>query len=364
MLNLISSTDSYDLFEYEVNPKINTDKIAGFDLDNTLITTRSGLIFAKNCSDWKLKYDNIKDKLNKLINNNYRIVIITNQLGVLKGKITKDDLYSKILYISRELKVNLTWITLYKEDLYRKPRIKSLELLGDINKSESFYCGDACGRTGDFSDTDYKFAQNAGIKIYSDSYYFTDIDDSYEYSSSIHPIMYTKDYEDLSSMVENKSSDREIILMIGPMAAGKSTFCKTYFSNYEIISQDDYKTLQRCKAKVLKILTSSNKNIIIDNTNKDIKTRKNWIDLIQKSKIKINMRYIYISIPKSLAMHINTYRTLTNSKKIPKVAIHTYYKQYEPPSATESTIINEIIIIPFYLNESIIDIDLFKMYLE
>ncbi len=366
MLNIISSTESYDLIEYNVLDKgLETNKIAGFDLDNTLIITKSGFTFASNSNDWKFKYNNIKEEFKKLIDNNYRIVIITNQLGVLKGKTTKDDLYSKILYISRELELNITWIALYQDDIYRKPRIKSLDLLVDnLDKTNSFYCGDACGRKNDFSDTDYKFALNAGIKIYSDNYYFNKFDDSHEYSISLHPIVYTKEYKDLTTMVKNKLPDREVILMIGSMASGKSTFCKTYFSDYEIINQDELKTIAKCKNKVLNTLNNTNKNIIIDNTNRNIKTRKYWIDLFHKNNIKINMRYIYLNVPKSLALHINTYRTLLNQKKIPKVAIHTFYKQYEAPTTTESSNIVEIIILPFYLNESIIDMNLFKMFLE
>jgi len=107
MLNFIQETESYDLIEYikDLN-LINTNKIAGFDLDHTLITTKSKKIFAIDCNDWKFKYENIKDKFKELVSNHYKIVIITNQLGISLGKSSREDLITKITNISKELDVN------------------------------------------------------------------------------------------------------------------------------------------------------------------------------------------------------------------------------------------------------------------
>lgn len=59
------------------------------------------------------------------------------------------------------------------EDEYRKPGSKMWDCLSQrndgivINKAQSFFCGDAAGRKDgkhkDFSDSDLKFALNAGI---------------------------------------------------------------------------------------------------------------------------------------------------------------------------------------------------------
>ena len=55
-------------------------RIASFDLDNTLIKTKSGNVFPVSYNDWIPLYDNIESILNNYINNNYVIVIFTNQL--------------------------------------------------------------------------------------------------------------------------------------------------------------------------------------------------------------------------------------------------------------------------------------------
>lgn len=57
-------------------------KIAGFDLDQTLISTKSGHTFARNDDDWKFFADNTVAKLHDLYNQGYCLVIFTNQAGI------------------------------------------------------------------------------------------------------------------------------------------------------------------------------------------------------------------------------------------------------------------------------------------
>jgi len=62
------------------NPSPNpSTKIAGFDLDHTIITTMGGHTFPKNPSDWRFLYPNVPDRLRSLIKDGYAIVIISNQ---------------------------------------------------------------------------------------------------------------------------------------------------------------------------------------------------------------------------------------------------------------------------------------------
>ena len=41
-------------------------KIAAFDMDYTLIKTKSGALFAKNCFDWQILYNQVPQKLQNL----------------------------------------------------------------------------------------------------------------------------------------------------------------------------------------------------------------------------------------------------------------------------------------------------------
>lgn len=43
------------------------------------------------------------------------------------------------------------------------------------------------------------------------------------------------------------------------------------------------------------------------------------------------IRCFEMDIEKPLSMHLNTFRSLTEEKKIPDIAIHTFYKNLVPP---------------------------------
>ena len=70
-------------------------KVAGFDMDYTIIKTKSGKKFPQNKDDWVLLFDNTKAKLADLSKNGYTIVIFTNQGGVETGKTRVSDLEHK-----------------------------------------------------------------------------------------------------------------------------------------------------------------------------------------------------------------------------------------------------------------------------
>lgn len=68
-------------------------KIAGFDLDWTLIVTKCGKKFAQNHTDWKWFHRTlVKDKLDKLARDGFTLTIFSNQNGVAKGHITVDQI--------------------------------------------------------------------------------------------------------------------------------------------------------------------------------------------------------------------------------------------------------------------------------
>ena len=53
-------------------------KIAGFDIDGTIIKTKSGKTFPINENDWEFLYNNIKQKIEE-ISDDYSVLFITNQ---------------------------------------------------------------------------------------------------------------------------------------------------------------------------------------------------------------------------------------------------------------------------------------------
>ena len=57
-------------------------RMAGFDLDSTLITTKSGKTFSENSDDWKFEFNSVPRILGLLSETGYNIIIITNQGGI------------------------------------------------------------------------------------------------------------------------------------------------------------------------------------------------------------------------------------------------------------------------------------------
>ena len=59
----------------------NYTNIVIFDLDNTIIKTKSGKVFPTNINDWEFIHDNVVKTINNLSDSTL-IGIITNQKGI------------------------------------------------------------------------------------------------------------------------------------------------------------------------------------------------------------------------------------------------------------------------------------------
>lgn len=133
-----------------------SEKIAAFDLDNTLIETVSGRKFARDITDWKLMV-HVKRKLQELHGNGFRIVIFTNQASIATGKLTKEDFTKKMNAIAKTIDIPLLVFAATSHDIYRKPCIGMWSYLlehenGNLEPdlSCSFFVGDAAGRLADW----------------------------------------------------------------------------------------------------------------------------------------------------------------------------------------------------------------------
>jgi bifunctional polynucleotide phosphatase/kinase len=120
---------------------ISVDKItlSAFDLDSTLIKTKSGKRFGVDRDDWKFIYSNDLMKRKMSGSDTSIICIISNQLGVSKGKVDSRELMRKFANIVNSLSTILEdkFICIFgafQDDLYRKPRTKSLEYIESILK--------------------------------------------------------------------------------------------------------------------------------------------------------------------------------------------------------------------------------------
>lgn len=148
-------------------------------MDWTLIRVKSGATFAKNAYDWSWWNECVPKKLQSLHQEGYRIVVCTNQGGIATGKARTGDLKIKFKDIAKAAGVPMIFLGATHEDKYRKPSTGMFDFFEQtvnkqkIDRSKSFFCGDAAGRPAngiikkDFSADDLRFAINLDIEFHT-----------------------------------------------------------------------------------------------------------------------------------------------------------------------------------------------------
>lgn len=283
-----------------------------FDLDGTLIVTKSKRKFPKDENDWIFN----KDIINRIIDlaNYSSIIIITNQLKA------NDLWYNKMKHIISILEFPVKVYIIQKYNIYRKPFPTLLNMLKD-KTDILFYCGDM--------ETDYKFAHNANIKfIYINE--FLGLDETIKLS---YPITFTHKHK----KIKIEKNKHELIILIGFPGSGKSTYANLFpKKEYIRINNDEQKT--GSMNEYLKAL-KQNKCIIIDNLNNKISSRTKFIDKAKKYNYYIRCIVIKTSMEK--AIHNMYYRMYKyNGIYIPIIVYRKYLKDFEPPTEDEG--FNEI----------------------
>ena len=139
-------------------------KVAAFDLDDTLITAAAGGKWAKSATGWKWWDVSVPAKLKQLNNDGYLVVIISNQgnmslkenaKSLQKDTVSFVNFKAQVTAILRQLDLPISVYAATEQDKYRKPRIGmwqemlddyDLEGDGSVDLGQSFYVGDAAGR--------------------------------------------------------------------------------------------------------------------------------------------------------------------------------------------------------------------------
>ncbi len=315
-------------------------KFAGFDLDFTLIKTKSGKKFPIDANDWTWLYPNVKEIIKEIaLDDSFIITIFTNQLGIDKGKTDIEELKKKFTQIHQNLKVNLIFLVADKDDNYRKPRIGMWKYLKDlgIKKEGSYYVGDAAGRIKDknfpkdHSDSDRKFAENLKVPFFTPEVFFihqknTDLEREWKYEG------YRLDHNlKIKNKIKFDNKDKNIVLVAGLPGSGKSYLSKKLSKKYGFIhlSQDkDKGTIY----KKIKTFIKNNNNIVVEGLFYSKSSREKILKLADKYDkylIKVNTDF-------NLSYHLNYYRYLKKGENlIPKVVYHSYNKYYEEPQTED-----------------------------
>jgi len=341
-------------YDEDLKNKINNSnikKIILFDLDYTLIKTKSGKTFPIDKNDWDYLIDIVPLTITQYINNNSICGIISNQKG-LKNKELINNWIDKMNNINKKLGLHFVFVSL-KDDNFRKPLPSSWDYIKNnyLNfidcdqirkKLKIYYVGDAFGRRNDFSDTDYKFAINCKFKFKTPELFFKfNLNNNSVNGTITYPIINYWKIDEQNTFLQNiydliETNDKILILLIGFPASGKSfirkEIIKKYYSFYYINNDD----LQNKIHDPHLILTNKNlqnyNNIIEDNTNLNIDNRKKILNNFD-SFLKIGIWFDY---DQDVIKHLNYMRMFWfGSKLINPIIYKTLNKSFNKPTLSE-----------------------------
>ena len=262
-------------------------KMAGFDMDWTLIRTKTGKTFPQNAEDYKLWHAGVPAKIQELANQGFRIAIFTNQNGVQTGVQNLKEITNKIDKLQQILGVPLVALISTGTDEYRKPSVCAWEyvenVLGDCKsgRKQCLFIGDMAGRAKtkltkkDHTDTDLKFALNLGVQFHTPEEFFLG-NFSLKYEKEKFPFDPRTLGLSPTPLPEIKQYPLEVIVVVAAPGSGKSAITRQLFPNHVRVNNDTLKTRKKC-LQLCQASLDNKKSVVIDNQNKCRKDREDYI---------------------------------------------------------------------------------------
>ena len=324
-----------------------TSKWAMFDLDNTLIKTKSGKVFSVSASDWTWVSEGHPKKLQRLVNKGFSIIIISNQAGCKKDQSKIKEKFNQVQAALEDVPLVAVFATDY--NLYRKPNAKVIDYLEcflstKIDLENSFYIGDAAGRPGDHSCCDRKFADNIGVSFHTIEKFLGSDHEVEKFTWGFNPQEYLEQARDNQALEVPHHQHQELILMCGYPGSGKSTFAKTHLFNHIYVNKDNLKG--KSLSPIIKRALSEGQSVVVDNTNLDPETRAFYINIAKDHNVPC--RCYFLNRPLELCKHLNYVRNVQSNndiKVVPSVAYNLLKSKFVAPSTDED--ITEVIQVPF-----------------
>ncbi|KAG6489957.1 hypothetical protein ZIOFF_051239 [Zingiber officinale] len=177
------------IFREKEDGLYDSQKIAAFDFDGCLANTSVRRV---GPDAWSLMYPSIPEKLQGLYKEGYKLVIFTNESNIERWKNKQQQAVdSKIGRLENFIKCVNVPVQVFiacglgkskdqtPDDLFRKPQPGMWTLMEkylnsgiEVDMDQSFYVGDAAGRTNDHSDADIQFAKAVGLKFHVPEEFF------------------------------------------------------------------------------------------------------------------------------------------------------------------------------------------------
>ena len=231
-----------------------------------------------------------------------------------------------------------------------------------IDIKQSFYCGDAAGRTKkvsdgkkDFSCSDRLFAMNLDLQFYTPEQFFLGRKSVEDFKlPDFNPMGLEKRFkgletknQKLSHLLEGNlknvtllSIKPEVIMMIGVQGSGKSTIASQWLAkahpSYVVLSNDKLGGRDKTIAALKSNLKSGN-SCVIDNTHVDVEARRKFLEVVKEFKYPV--RAFVMTTTFDHAKHNNIFREIIDTSKehakIGEPLLHQFKNKYQAPTKEE-----------------------------
>lgn len=282
-------------------------KLAIFDFDGTLVRPKEGRTFSKGVADWQWLRPSVPDVVRNYAET-HDIVIRSDQ--------SKSWKLTQIRNAMDAIGVPYTAIIATDKEKYKPDTRLFTEAFIDFDLTNSFYVGDAAGREGDWASVDKEFAEKLELK-------FIVPEDIFPLPSGSPPS---------TSLVGLNKREREVVIMVGYPASGKTTISNSLIQHgYVRIDGDMLKTASKMKKEAAKYIQKS--SVIFDATNGTVKKRAEYIAFAKTHGVPVRAIVMQTSIED--AMMRNKERAHKGGTNIPAVAFYTFRKHFETPTMGE-----------------------------
>merc|ERR1719383_360966 len=148
------------------------------------------------------------------------------------------------------------------------------------------------------------------------------------------------------------SKHQEMILLVGIQGSGKSHITRKLESRGYIVASNDRSGGKEKSLRIAREGLSSRKSVVVDNTHRDIDSRKDYIKLAKEAGVPV--RCFLMTTSHDHARHNNIYRELTDPShtKIKEMLFNSYRSKFEKPTLAEGfSALVEVNFVPSFKDE-------------